>query len=101
MHICKPNHPPIAPPSSLGPVGPVHSALVLRLIEPGIDSGRRRIRRLLIQLPDARLRAGLGLSDADVAALRAASLGDLALMGATATESGLRDTTASPVTESV
>jgi hypothetical protein len=52
-------------------------------------------------LPDARLRAGLGLSDADVAALRAASLGDLALMGAAATASCLRDTTASPVTESV
>lgn len=46
------------------------SPLVRRLIQPDADSGRRRIRHLLLQLPDERLRSGLGLSDADIAVLR-------------------------------
>jgi hypothetical protein len=81
----KPYRPACTPSRGPTPSAPVRSPLVARLIQPGIDSGRRRIRMLLSQLPDASLRSGLGLSDADVAALRAASLADLAAAGATAT----------------
>jgi hypothetical protein len=59
------------------PPSPPRSALVARLSRPGLDPARRRLRALLLRLPDERLRQGLGLSDADVAALRAAGLGDL------------------------
>ncbi len=85
MDACKPYRPSYTPPRSATPGAPPSSPLVARLIQPGIDSGRRRIRMLLVQLPDASLRSGLGLSDADVAALRAASLADLAASGAAAT----------------
>ena len=65
------------------PACPLRSPLVSRLVQPGIDSGRRRIRLLLAQISDERLRVGLGLSDADIAALRTAALPDMAAMGAT------------------
>jgi hypothetical protein len=52
------------------------SPLVARLVQPGLDPARRRLRTLLLRLPDVRLRLGLGLSDADVAALRAAGVAD-------------------------
>lgn len=63
---------------------PQRSPIVARLIQPGVDSGKRRIRQCLVQLPDHQLRAGLGLSDADIAALRVAALPDLAAAAASA-----------------
>jgi len=56
------------------PARPACSPLVNRLIQPDIDPGRFRIRQLLVQLPDERLRTGLGLSDKDIALLRLACL---------------------------
>ena len=56
------------------PARPACSPLVNRLIQPDIDPGRFRIRQLLVQLPDERLRTGLGLSDKDIALLRMACL---------------------------
>jgi hypothetical protein len=50
------------------------SPLVNRLIQPDIDPGRFRIRHLLVQMPNERLRTGLGLSDEDIALLRLACL---------------------------
>ena len=61
---------PFDPAQSPRHRAPGLSPLVSRLVHPDADSGRRRIRQMLLQLPDERLRAGLGLSDADIAALR-------------------------------
>ena len=50
------------------------SSLVRRLIRARNDPGKERIRMWLIDLDDAELRSGLGLTQEDIAALRAASL---------------------------
>jgi hypothetical protein len=50
------------------------SSLVRRLVRAKNDPGKERIRMWLIDLDDAKLRSGLGLTQEDVAALRAASL---------------------------
>jgi len=60
---------------------PPRSALVTRLARPGIDPAKRRIREKLLLLSDAQLHAGLGLSEADIAALRAAGRDDAVAMG--------------------
>ena len=50
------------------------SSLVRRLVRAKNDPGKERIRMWLIDLDDAELRSGLGLTQEDIAALRAASL---------------------------
>ena len=50
------------------------SSLVRRLVRAKNDPGKERIRMWLIELDDAELRSGLGLTQEDIAALRAASL---------------------------
>ena len=50
------------------------SSLVRRLIRARNDPGKERIRMWLIELDDAELRSGLGLTPEDIAALRASSL---------------------------
>jgi hypothetical protein len=69
--------PAVAPtPPSQWAESPLRSALVGRLVRPGIDPAKRRIRARLLLLSDAQLQAGLGLSEADVDALRAAGRDD-------------------------
>lgn len=53
---------------------PPGSSLVRRLVRAKNDPGKERIRMWLIDLDDAELRSGLGLTQEDIAALRAASL---------------------------
>lgn len=72
------------------------SALAARLSQPGLDPARRRLRALLLRLPDERLRQGLGLSDADVAALRAAGLADPHGQGGAVSAPGRDAATAAP-----
>jgi len=73
--------PATTPPPHRAPSLPT-SALVTRLIRPGIDSAKRRIRARLLLLSDAHLQSGLGLSKADIGALRGAGLADSLLAGA-------------------
>jgi hypothetical protein len=63
-------------PATEWATSPPRSALVTRLAQPGIDPAKRRIRAGLLLLSDAQLQAGLGLSEADIAALRAAGRED-------------------------
>lgn len=66
------------------PRTPALSPLVRRLIHPQADSGRRRLRHMLTQLPDERLRIGLGLSDTDIVALRSGRTENTAAVAAAA-----------------
>ena len=50
--------------------GPPGSGLVRRLVRARNDSGKERIRMWLIDLDDAQLRSGLGLTVEDIAILR-------------------------------
>jgi hypothetical protein len=68
-------------PVSERAASPPRSALVARLARPGVDPAKRRIRARLLLLSDARLQAGLGLSKADVDALRAAGRDDAEAVG--------------------
>ena len=47
------------------------SGLVRRLVRARNDPGKERVRRLLIELDDAQLQSGLGLTPEDIAVLRA------------------------------
>jgi hypothetical protein len=47
------------------------SGLVRRLVRARNDPGKERVRTLLIELNDAQLRSGLGLTPEDIAVLRA------------------------------
>jgi hypothetical protein len=46
------------------------SALVRRLVQAQNDPGKNRIRRWLVNLDDAQLRSGLGMTLEDIALLR-------------------------------
>jgi len=67
---------PAPQPASAWAASPPRSALVTRLTQPAIDPAKRRIRAGLLLLSDAQLQAGLGLSVADIAALRVAGRDD-------------------------
>ena len=47
------------------------SGLVRRLVRAQNDPGKERVRTLLIELDDAQLQSGLGLTPEDIAVLRA------------------------------
>ena len=51
------------------------SGLVRRLVRARNDPGKERVRRLLIELDDAQLQSGLGLTPEDIAVLRASRAG--------------------------
>jgi hypothetical protein len=53
-----------------GSLSTTGSALVRRLVLARNDPGKNRIRMWLIQLDDAQLRSGLGLTPEDIAVLR-------------------------------
>ena len=59
---------PMAMPSKRLPK--MGSGLVCRLVSAHDDSGKERIRRWLIDLDDAQLQSGLGLTVEDIAVLR-------------------------------
>jgi hypothetical protein len=60
------------------------SSLVRRLVRARNDPGKERIRMWLIELDDAELRSGLGLTPEDIATLRASSPTSSSLMRAAA-----------------
>lgn len=76
----KTRHASTPQPASAWAAGHPRSALVTRLAQPGIDPAKRRIRAGLLLLSDAQLQAGLGLSPADVAVLRAAGRNDASVV---------------------
>jgi hypothetical protein len=47
------------------------SSLVLRLVQARNDPGKERVRMWLLNLDDAQLQSGLGLTPQDIAVLRA------------------------------
>jgi hypothetical protein len=47
------------------------SSLVLRLVQARNDRGKERVRMWLLNLDDAQLQSGLGLTPQDIAVLRA------------------------------
>jgi len=57
------------------------SGLVRRLVLARNDPGKNRIRMWLIQLDDAQLRSGLGLTPEDIAVLREPALTQLFTLG--------------------
>ena len=58
----------LTPFSAIPPV--TQSGLVRRLVRPRNDPGKERIRKWLIDIDDAKLQSGLGLTLADIAVLR-------------------------------
>jgi hypothetical protein len=60
----------VALPANLPMTG---SGLIRRLVRARNDSGKERIRMLLIEIDDAQLRSRLGLSLEDIAVLRAST----------------------------
>jgi hypothetical protein len=62
-------------PQSLSPLSTssltTASSLVLRLVQARNDPGKERVRMWLLNLDDAQLQSGLGLTPQDIAVLRA------------------------------